>query len=430
MFTIQAQNLKNFSTHMVYLLSLVLVGIASGFLGMVLAYLLHFIQHVAYGYSFSHTVSDEAFLEGVNAASSLRRITVMMICGLVAGLGWWVLYRYGTPLVSIAEALKSNKKMPYIATIIHIILQISTIALGSPLGREVAPREAGALFACWISSIFSLKPKELKIMMACGAGAGLAAVYNVPLGGAVFILEVLLCTFNWSVVLPALLTCAIAVTVSRMGLGDASLYQVPPLMISYSLTIWSLLMGPVFGYFAYLFINVAEKARASVKADWRMPLMSFINFTFIGLLAVYFPSLLGNGKSAAQIEFDGIVGIELSLVLLGLRMLICWTSLRVGAQGGLLTPSLANGALLAGFFGGLWSLFLPGTSSNAFAIIGAMAFLAAAQKMPITAIVLVFEFTRVHVSFLIPAMLAVAGACGTVNLCGNWHLKRDKISSH
>lgn len=395
------------------------IGIGSGILGMLLILLLHFIQHIAYGYSLDHIISKESFLEGVSASSPQRRVIVLMFCGLIAGFGWWALYRYGKPLVSIADAVKSKKIMPLGSTIIHALLQIVTIALGSPLGREVAPREMGAVFAYWLSSKIKLNPRETQIMLACGAGSGLAAVYNVPLGGALFVMEVLLCTFEWSVLLPAFATSAIAVVVSWIGLGNVPLYQIPYVTISYSLVIWSILIGPIFGYIAYWFIQVANTARGKALHNWRMPVVCFINFTLIGLFAIYFPSILGNGKSPVELVLDNPVGIELSLILLILRILICWSSLRAGAQGGLLTPSLANGALLALVLGGLWSLLWPGSSLSAFVIVGAVAFLAAAQKMPLTAIVLIFEFTRINFSFLIPIMLAVAGSVGMSKLCMN-----------
>ncbi len=93
--------------------------------------------------------------------------------------------------------------MPILTTAVHAVLQILTVALGSPLGREVAPREIGAIFAGWLAHRAGLSVREQQVMVACGAGAGLAAVYNVPLGGALFVLEVLLGTFSLDVVIPA-----------------------------------------------------------------------------------------------------------------------------------------------------------------------------------------------------------------------------------
>lgn len=388
------------------------VGIGSGILGMALAMLLHWIQHIAYGYSLKHIISDESFLEGVSAASGQRRVWVMVLCGVIAGTGWAFLYRYGKPLVSIAESIKSNQKMPVASSIFHALLQIVTIALGSPLGREVAPREMGAVFATWVSTQCGLSSEQSKVMLACGAGAGLAAVYNVPLGGAVFVLEVLLCSFRWQYIIPALATSVIAVLVSWIGLGNEPLYEIPELSLSGSLVVWSVFVGPIIGVAAFWFTRLTAKARAHAQHDFKMVLLCLVNFSIVGVLAIYFPSILGNGKSPAQLEFNTLVGIGLSTILLFIRVIIVCTSLRSGAQGGLLTPSLANGALLAVILGSLWSYLWPIPSVNAYAIVGAAAFLAAAQKMPITAIILIFELTRINSSLLVPVILAVSGSAG------------------
>ncbi|WP_133128246.1 chloride channel protein [Legionella nagasakiensis] len=402
----------------------ILVGISSGIGGMLLALLLRSIQHLAYGYSPWQVISNETFLEGVLASSPQRRVFILTLCGIIAGGGWWLLYRYGKPLVSIGDAIKNKQSMPRWTTIIHALLQIITIALGSPLGRETAPREISAVFAEQLSAKAGLSIKETKIMLACGAGAGFAAVYNVPLAGALFVLEVLLCTLNWSVLIPAFATSTIAVVVSWIGLGNNPQYFLTTYTVSHTLTIWSILSGPVFGLAAYWFIRIANVFRHQApKGEWSLPLLCLLNFIAIGFLAVYFPAILGNGKSPVQLEFDDAIGIGLSCTLLILRVLITWSSLRAGSHGGLLTPSLANGALLGVVLGGLWSLLWPGSSMNAFAIVGATAFLAAAQKMPLTAIVLIFEFTHMKLSFLVPLLFAVAGAMAVFHLCSNRTIK-------
>src|SRR5476649_299559 len=223
-------------------------GILAGLGGMMLALLLHFIQHLAFGYSPDFIISSESFLQGVSDATRSRRLAVLVICGAIAGAGWWALYRFGKPLVSIAAAVKSDKPhMPVFSTTVHALLQIITVALGSPLGREVAPREIGAVSASWLTRRFSLTVRETQIMIACGAGAGLAAVYNVPLGGAVFVLEVLLGTFGLPALVPAIVTSAIAALVAQTGLGAQVQYVVPSLALTPGLLAWSMLAGPLFG---------------------------------------------------------------------------------------------------------------------------------------------------------------------------------------
>jgi len=227
----------------------VAVGVVAGLGGMAVGLLLHFVQHIAYGYSLHVIIGPETFLQGTTAASPLRRLVVLCICGAVAGIGWWAVYRFGRPLVSkaVAENGEENgEKMPLFTTIVHDVLQVVTVALGSPLGRESAPREVGAALATQIVDRAGLTAETSRIMIACGAGAGLAAVYNVPLGGTLFILEVLLGTFSLSALIPALATSVIATLVAWIGLGNAQQYTLPPLAISTSLVAWSELCGQAF----------------------------------------------------------------------------------------------------------------------------------------------------------------------------------------
>jgi H+/Cl- antiporter ClcA len=147
----------------------------------------------------------------------MRRVSALLICGAIAGIGRWLMYRFCAPLVSIKKTVgASAPRMPGIATTAHALLQIITVALGSPLGREVAPREIGAVLAGWLAAKGGLGPADARIMVACGAGAGLAAVYNVPLGGALFTLEALLCTFTPAGVIPAIATSGVARPNERM----------------------------------------------------------------------------------------------------------------------------------------------------------------------------------------------------------------------
>lgn len=389
----------------------VLTGVGAGVGGMLLALLLHAIQHVAYGYSLARVVGTESFLAGVTGAEPLRRLAVLVVCGLVAGGGWWALYRFGQPLVSIRRAVRAaDPRMPFVSTTVHALLQIVTVALGSPLGREVAPREIGSLLAGRLANLAGLTPADCRLMVACGAGAGLAAVYNVPLGGAVFVLEVLLGTFELRALVAAVVTSAIAAAVAWIGLGNEHQYTVPAFALSAPLVAWSIVCGPLFGFAAYGFVRLTTRARADAPKGRLLPVLALVNFAVIGALAMWFPQLLGNGKGPASLGFDGTLTIGVAATLLVLKVLIEAGSLRAGAEGGLLTPGLANGALLGVVLGGVWSLAWPGASIGGCALVGATAFLAASMQMPITAVVLLLEFTRVNHDSLVPMLLAVAGS--------------------
>ena len=167
--------------------------------------------------------------------------------------------------------------MPVAATLIHALLQITTVALGSPLGREVAPREVGAMSAGRLARILGLGDADTRILMACGAG--LAEVYNVPLGGALFVLEVLMGPFSFTVMIPALACCAIAAMVAWTGLGNETQYHLPALAVTPALLVWSLLAGPLFGLAAYGFSRLTCSARDRAPRNALLPVLCLLNFT-------------------------------------------------------------------------------------------------------------------------------------------------------
>lgn len=395
----------------------ILTGLVAGLGGMLLGMLLHAVQHLAYGYG-TAGIGHESFLQGVTAASGSRRVIALALCGLAAGVGWWLIYRYGRPLVTVDQSADDpDRRMPPATTMAHAILQIVTVALGSPLGRETAPRQVGALAAGRVSMRLRLSAQQHRLIVACGAGAGLAAVYNVPLGAAVFVLEVLVGSFAWPAAAIALATCCIGAVVAWAGLGNDIQYAIPAMNISTGLVTWAILTGPIFGCAAHGFRRLTAAARRNAARGWRLPVACLLNFLLIGLLAIYLPALLGNGKGPAQLAFDNELTIAMAAALAVLKVAVVATTLRAGAEGGLLTPAIAIGAALAVVLGGMWSLAWPQSPPGAFAVVGAAAFLASSMRMPLTAIVLIVEFTRVDQAFLVPIILAVAGSVGASRYC-------------
>ena len=398
-----------------------LTGAAAGIGGMALALMLHLVQHLAYGYSLDAIIGGETFLQGVSHASPLRRVLVLTGCGLLAGAGWWALYRYGRPLVAIRNAVEEpGKPMPLPETSIHALLQIVTVGMGSPLGREVAPREIGAALAGWLSRRAALSSEEARTLIACGAGAGLAAVYNVPLAGALFVLEVLLGTLRLSAVLPAIVTSAMAARIAWVGLGDAVQYPVLPFAVNGSLLVWAMVMGPVFGIAAFGFTRLATAMTARSPRNLRLVPWALAVFIGIGLLATVFPQLLGNGKGPIQLSLADDLSLRLALALLSLRIAVTLAALRAGARGGMLTPGMTIGALLATVIAVPWTTMWPGEPLGAFALVGAAAFLASSMKMPLTAIALALEFTHVPQDVLFPVIFAVSGSSAANWLCERW----------
>ncbi len=246
--------------------------------------------------------------------------------------------------------------------------------------------------------------------MASGAGAGFAAVYNVPLGGTLFALEVLLGTLALPLVLPALATSVIATAVAWLWLGTGPTYRLPSYAVHPQQLAWAAVAGPIIGIVAICWVRIiAGPARTARRGRGRY-LAPFAVFFILGLVSIQYPALLGNGKGVVQLAAVGGISLGLLMVLFVLKPLATAACLWTGSPGGLFTPSLTIGALLAGILGYGWLHLWPGARIGSYAIIGGGAFLAAAMQGPLSGVVLVLELTRNFDSLMAPTLLAVTEA--------------------
>ena len=388
-----------------------LVGCLSGLAGLLLALILHSVQHLAFGYSIDAVISSESFLQGVTNASAARRVTVLLLCGVVAGFGWYGLAKFGRPLTSVSQAVNGRlTKMPFVETVIHGLLQMITVALGSPLGREVAPREWGAMLAQRVARIAKVSSGEARLLVACGSGAGLAAVYDVPIAGTVFVMEVLLKKFRPTIAVSAAISCFLAAWIARIELGEDLQYSIPSYSVDKSLMVWAILLGSPFGAAGFAFARWTSRCALNAPAGTDRIWKSLLAFGLVGVLSIGLPQLLGNGKGPAELAFSDHLPTGLAATLIAVKILCVSLVLRAGARGGLLTPGFSLGALLAVVVGGIFHPWLPVTSMGNLAILGASAFLSSSMAMPMTAILLAMEFTDAPGILLIPILLAVCGS--------------------
>ena len=389
--------------------ALAAAGVIGGLVGIVLTELMHFIQHTAYGYG-----ADGAYIsfrEGVARASEGRRLGVLILCGMLAGGGWWLLKALGKPLIGIKAALNQPLQgLPFLTTVFHVLLQIITVGLGSPLGREVAPREMTAAFAFAGGRRLGLDEDEMRLLIACASGAGLAAVYNVPLASTLFILEAMLGVWTQQAVAAALLTSVIATAVARIGLGDVQQYHPANLSINTSLLWFSAIIGPVLGATAVFFQRTAQKFPFIKRDNIKIIPLAVCMFALIGAISVWFPEILGNGKAGNQLTFGGLTDWQHSLELTAVKWLVVLMALAVGAYGGLITPSMMLGSTIAFAAAAAWNTFFPAMSSESAAVVGAAVFLGVSLKMPLTAIAFILELTYAPVALLMPLCAGMAGA--------------------
>jgi len=232
--------------------------------------------------------------------------------------------------------------------------------MGVSLGREGAPKQAGAVVANLISDKARLSDEQRRLLVACGAGAGMAAAYGVPLGGALFALEVLRGMLALRLVLPALLASFVATTISWLVLPNAPTYPIPPFSNSTGALAWALIIGPIAGIVSVGYVRIVAWADRNKPKGWWRVVLPVIALGLLGLISVKLPELLGNGRDLSQLLFvGGITSSALLLLLLVLKPAATLICLGSGALGGLFTPSLTLGALLGGVLGCAGSQLWP-----------------------------------------------------------------------
>jgi len=382
-----------------------LTGVGAGLAGAALMGLLRAVQHVSYGYA------SGPFLDGVTRSSMGRRVLVMTLAGLLAGVAWSLLRRVSRSLGGLGGMTgEKGGRHAFAATLADGVAQIVVVAMGAPLGREGAPKQVGAAIARALGGLVRTSAAQRRVLGACGAGAGLAAVYNVPLGGALFALEVLLGSVTLPLVLPAFATALIATAVSWVALPDQPTFSLPSYGIAAGQVVWAMAFGPLAGLVAAGWVRVVAWAKAGRPQGWRLVTTTTPAFAALGVAAIGFPGILGNGKDVAQLAFVDQLGLPLLAALVVLRPLAMVAALRSGAAGGLFTPTLTVGALLGGLLGHLWAGLWPGAPVASYAVLGAGAMLAASMQAPVTAIVLVLELTDQGQPLMVPLLLSAAAA--------------------
>jgi CIC family chloride channel protein len=387
-------------------LAVVLTGAGTGLAAAALTGLLEAVQQLVWG------GDGRDVLQAASHAPAWRHLAALLGAGLMTGAGQLLLTRLssGNGIDITAAIWFQAGRLPALRTLGSAVLSVIIVGMGTALGREGAPKQAGAVIANVISDRVSLSDEQRRLLVACGAGAGMAAAYGVPLGGALFSLEVLRGALALRFVLPSLLTALVATGVSWAFLPDMPTYVIPLYKGSISSVAWALVAGPIVGLVSVGYVRAVAWADAHKPSGWRRLWAPIVVLGLLGAASIPFPQLLGNGRDVAELALTG----QLSPVLLGslllLRPLATVSCLGSGAPGGLFTPSLAIGSMLGGLLGVAWSWLWPGVPPGLFALAGAAAMLAATTQGPISAIVLTMELTGFARAAILPLLLAVTTA--------------------
>ena len=338
-------------------------------------------------------------------------------CSASVALAAWMVHRFsphasgsGIPHIEavIAEELPPA---PFRLVVVKFAGGVLAIGAGLALGREGPCVQMGGNIAYAVGKLFRRSWSDCRVLIASGAGAGLAVAFNAPIAGSVFVLEELVRRFEPRIAIVVLSASASAISVARVLLGDAPDFTVdvadpgdPLIHILYGV------FGLIAGLAATLYNRTMLGAMAQVER-WtavRVEARAALIGAVVGLLAWYLPDMVGGGSDLTQNALLGRQTLAMIPLVLLLRLGLGAVSYAAGTPGGLFAPMLVLGASLGLGIGTLMHAALPwlDIQPEAFAVVGMAAFFTGVVRAPVTGIVLVTEMTA-SVELLLPML----GAC-------------------
>jgi hypothetical protein len=272
----------------------------------------------------------------------LRLIGLTIGCAL-AGLGWWLLRRK-TSVPGLNESIRQGRRFSQVPMAIDALLQVLAIGSGASLGREEAPRLFAAAATELTIRLGSIPAPYRRILLASAAGAGLAAVYNVPAAGALYACGIVLRSWRPVAVLVAVATSCIAtVTAWPVSHGDPT-FVWPDTLYSWTALLFTVALMPVAAAVGTGFNGLIRRAQPkSPPASWTLLVTVGLAGLLTGACSIWMPQMPGNGKNIIVESLAGgdtLIAVTVAMVL---KPVLTALFIRAGAVGGMLTASLATG---------------------------------------------------------------------------------------
>ncbi|MCZ2496189.1 ClcB-like voltage-gated chloride channel protein [Xylophilus sp. Kf1] len=340
------------------------------------------------------------------------RVLTPTVGGLIAGL-LLVLARRTVQQKATSDYMEAivlgDGRIPVAQTLARSASSLVSIASGGSIGREGSMVQLSALGASLIGRWLRFPVGRLRLLVACGAAAGLTAAYNAPIAGAFFVAEIVLGSIAMESVGPILVAAVVSNILMRQLPGYQAPYEMPFFPVVYGPEVLLfVLMGVLMGGCAALMLRGLAGSRAvfsrlPIALPWRLALGGLI----VGGISVWFPEVWGNGYSVVNAVLHSAFPWTVLVGLLIAKAAATMATTGSGAVGGVFTPALFFGCLVGALFGtvvhGIWP---EGTSEPfAYAIVGMGALLAGAAQAPLMAILMIFEMTLSYQAML-PLMAA------------------------
>jgi CIC family chloride channel protein len=345
----------------------------------------------------------------------------MLIQSIMIRLAPTLAAQKGVTEVIKAVAVRGGH-IPFRTTLFHFIAPVINIGSGSTVGPEGPIAQVGAGVASKVSGVFGLTEQRKRILTAAGSGAAIAAVFNTPLGGVFFALEVILLNDFQAPIFSALILASVAASaVSHSFLGDSPTFVFEILSIGPSWQYYFYaLLGLVSGLISVLFFKYSERTYEFIKHTSLANIPQWLLMTSVGLLVgicgYFYPEIFGVGYEAInEILADELTWQTVS-VLLVMKFMLVPLVLNSGGFGGIFAPALFMGACVGFLFIAVFNfMFQMNLDITAFVLVGMGAMLGGINSIPLSAILIIFEMTRDY-SFILPLMLGVIISTTIVHL--------------
>lgn len=339
------------------------------------------------------------------------RLFFPAVGGLCAGILLWLAGRL--PSGSNSDYMEAvaigDGRLSIRQGLLRSLSSLMTVASGGSIGREGAMVHLASLSASAIGRFTLFSEARLRLLVSCGAAAGVAAAYGAPIAGAVFVAEIVLGTMTMSSFGPLLMAAVSAHLTMRMMGGYHAPYEMTNVQ---AVAGWDILpflvLGVLIGLAAPAFLKVLNLFRSLFKrTGLGLPLRLALGGGLLGLLLIIMPRVAGNGFSVVSSMLHSEWSWYSVLLILIFKVLATGLTVGSGAVGGVFTPAIFVGAAFGTLFGQLTLLILPGLDLPLylFTLVGMGAFLGAATSAPFMAILMLFEMTLSY-QLVLPLIVA------------------------
>lgn len=301
-----------------------------------------------------------------------------------------------------------NGRIELRASLIKSAAALFSIGSGGSIGREGPMVQLAAVIASWLGRLQGFTPPQLRLLVACGAAAGIASAYNAPIAGSFFVAEIILGTIAMESLGPLVVSAVVATLTVRVLTAAHVLYRVPEFKLGSPLEMGPyVVLGLVAGTLAPWFLRSLRQSEGFFIA-LKLPLVARLAFggLLVGGIAVNVPQVAGNGYSVVVEILNGELPWRLLIGIFACKWLATMSSFGSGAPGGIFTPALFMGASAGYLFGTGIHAVWPAAAQDprAFALVGMGAFLSAASRAPVMAVIMLFEMTLSY-DIILPLML-------------------------